>query len=63
VEECAIEMTISMSHPAVSLLIFHKHTSHLRVDFVQISGNKLFTPWDFEYLIYARPRSLAKREQ
>jgi hypothetical protein len=54
VEECAIEMTISMSHPAVSLLIFHKHTSHLRVDLMQISGDKLFSPWDFEYLIYAR---------
>jgi hypothetical protein len=63
VEECAIEMTISMSHPAVSLLIFRKHISHLRVDLMQISGNKLFSPWDFEYLIYARARSLANRAQ
>ena len=56
-------MTISMSHPAVSLLIFRKHISHLRVDLMQISGNKLFSPWDFEYLVYARARSLAKRAQ
>jgi len=52
-----------MFHPAVSLLIFRNCTSHLRVDRVQITGNKLSSPWDFEYLIYDRARSLAKREQ
>jgi hypothetical protein len=45
VAQRAIEMTIWMSHPAVSLLIFLKHASHLRVDRVQISGYKLFSPW------------------
>jgi hypothetical protein len=63
VEECAIEMAIWMSHPAVSLLIFRNRISHLRVDPVQIPGNKLSSPWDFEYLIYARARSLAKNAQ
>jgi hypothetical protein len=36
---------ISRAHPAVSLQIFHKHTSHLRVDLLQISGYKLSSPW------------------
>jgi len=47
VAQRAIEMTIWMSHPAVSLLIFLKHASHLRVDLVQIPGYKLFSPWGF----------------
>jgi hypothetical protein len=46
-----IEMTtcrhvdVSRAHPAVSLQIFHKDNSHLRVDFLQISGYKLSSPW------------------
>lgn len=53
-------MTISLSHPAVSLLIFLKHISHLRVDHMQISGNKLFPHGHLEYWIYARARSLGQ---
>jgi hypothetical protein len=42
-DDCHVD--VSRSHPAVSLQIFHKHTSHLRVDLLQISGYKLSSPW------------------